>query len=228
MKHCELGDSAVYEQLARIGKAISSPTRLQLLHLLCHGERTVQVLAEQAGMSVANASQHLQVLSQARLVEAEKHGLYVTYRIADERVGAFLLALREVAEARLAELEQIARGLLEESGAEPMTAAELADRLRAGDVVLIDLRPAEEFRAGHIPGAISVPYTELEARLATLPADRAIVAYCRGPYCVTAAEAVRALRAGGRDAVRLAPSVPEWRALGLPVEVEPEGAAQRG
>jgi len=227
VKACELGNSAVYEQLARIGKAISSPTRLQLLHLLCHGERTVQVLAEEAGMSVANASQHLQVLSQAKLVEAEKRGLYVTYCIADERVGAFLLALRGVAEARLAELEQIARALLDESGAQPMDAQELAERLRMGDVVLIDLRPTEEFRAGHIPGAVSVPYSELEARLAELPTDRTIVAYCRGPYCVTAAEAVRALRAGGRDAVRLAPSVPDWRAQGLPVEVGAEDASER-
>lgn len=219
MRPSEFGaDSAVYEQLARIGKAVSTPTRLQLLHLLGHGQRTVQVLAEEAGLSVANASQHLQILKQARLVESEKDGLYVTYRIADERVESFLLALRELAESRLLELERIAEALTEATeGVEAMTAGELSQRLASGEVVVIDLRPVEEYRAGHIPGALSMPYAELEDRLAELPADTPIVAYCRGPYCATAAEAVRVLRDHGLDVIRLEDSVPDWRALGLPV-----------
>ena len=220
MKPCELGgDSGVYEQLARIGKAVSTPTRLQLLHLLCHGKRTVQVLAEEAGLSVANASNHLQVLREARLVESEKEGLFVTYRIADESVGRFLMALREVAENRSLELERIARLLAEATeGVEALSADELSRRLERQDLLIVDLRPAEEFAAGHIPGALSIPARELDERLAELPRDRPIVAYCRGPYCAAAAQAARVLRERGYDVIRLEDSVLDWQALGMPVE----------
>ncbi|MGI5817738.1 MAG: ArsR/SmtB family transcription factor [Armatimonadota bacterium] len=220
MNPCEFaGDSEVYEQLARIGKAVSTPTRLQLLHLLCHGKRTVQVLADAAGLSVANASNHLQVLREARLVESKKDGLYVTYQIADESVGRFLMALREVAESRSLELERFAR-LLEEAteGIEAVSADELAGMLAEREVVVVDLRPVEEFEAGHIPGAVSIPARELKRRLGELPRDRPIVAYCRGPYCAMAAEAVRTLRDAGFDVMRLEESVPDWRARGMPVE----------
>ncbi|MFP4250758.1 MAG: ArsR/SmtB family transcription factor [Armatimonadota bacterium] len=219
MTPCELGgDEAVYEQLARIGKAISNPTRLQLLHLLCHGKRTVQVLADEAGLSVANASNHLHVLKQARLVESEKDGLYVTYQIADESVGRFLMALRQLAEGRLLELDRIARMLAEATeGIEALSAAELAERLRERDLLVIDLRPAEEYEAGHIPGAVSMPAREFEARMDELPRGRTIVAYCRGPYCATVAEAVRMLRDRGYDVIRLEDSVLDWHALGMPV-----------
>lgn len=219
MRPCEAGgDSAVYEQLARIGKAISTPTRLELLHLLCHGKRTVQVLADEAGLSVANASRHLQVLKEARLVESEKDGLYVTYHIADEAVGKFLMALREVAEGRLLELDLIARRLHEATeGIEALSAPELAEQLEQREMIIIDLRPVEEFAAAHIPGAISIPASKLEERMGELPRDRTLVAYCRGPYCATAAEAVRMLRDEGYDVVRLEDSVLDWQALGMPV-----------
>jgi len=218
IKPCELGDNAFYEQLARIGKAISAPTRLQLLHLLCHGPRTVQVLADEAGLSIANASAHLHALREARLVESEKSGLYVTYRIADESVGRFLMAVREVAESRLLELDRVAKALAEATeGIEALDAGELAARLEAEELLVLDLRPAEEYAAGHIPGAISLPARELQARIGELPMGRPIVAYCRGPYCATAVEAVRMLRDRGFDVLRMQDSVPEWQALGMPV-----------
>ncbi len=219
MDNCSAGgDSEVYQQLARIGKAISTPKRLELLHLLCHGPRTVQVLADEADMTVANASSHLQVLKEARLVESEKEGLYVTYRIAEEGVGRFLMALRDVAESRLLELERIGRLLADATeGVEAMGAEELAERLEAEDMLLVDLRPREEYEAGHIPGAVSIPARELDDRLGELPETKPLVAYCRGPYCSTAAEAVRLLRDRGFDVIRLEDSVPDWQAMGLPV-----------
>jgi rhodanese-related sulfurtransferase/DNA-binding transcriptional ArsR family regulator len=219
MRPCESGgDSAVYEQLARIGKAISAPTRLQLLHLLCHAPRTVQVLADEAGLSVANASAHLHALREARLVESEKDGLYVTYRIADESVSRFLMALREVAESRLLEFDRFAEAMAAVTeGIEALRSAELAQLQKAGEPLVLDLRPAEEYTAGHIPGAISMPARELEARIDELPRDRPIVAYCRGPYCSTAAEAVRMLRERGFDVRRMQDSVLEWGAAGMPV-----------
>jgi rhodanese-related sulfurtransferase len=186
--------------------------------LLCHGQRTVQVLAEEAGLSVANASSHLQVLKEARLVESEKDGLYVTYHIADETVGRFLMALREVAEGRLLELDLIARRLEEATeGIQALTASELADQLNQRELVIIDLRPVEEYEAAHIPGAVSMPGPELLDRIDELPEDRTIVAYCRGPYCSTAVEAVRELRDRGYDVIRLEDSVLDWQAAGMPV-----------
>ncbi len=219
MRPCEAGgDGAVYEQVARIGKAISAPTRLQLLHLLCHAPRTVQVLADEAGLSVANASAHLHALREARLVESEKDGLYVTYRIADESVGRFLMALREFAESRLLEFDRFAEAMAAVTeGVEALGSRELARRRETEELVVLDLRPAEEYASGHIPGAISIPARELEARIDELPRDRPLVAYCRGPYCSTAAQAVRTLRERGFNVRRMEDSVLEWAAAGMPV-----------
>ena len=212
---------AIYEQLARLGKAVSAPKRLELLDLLCQGPRTVEDLAEQAVLSVANASQHLQVLRGARLVEAEKHGLYVEYRLADDEVGQFFFALRGLAQSQLAEVAQVAREQFEDRGAmEPVDGEELLRRVRSGAVVVLDVRPAEEFRAGHIPGAQSIPVGELKARLKELPKHREIVAYCRGPYCVMAVEAVELLRKRGFKAQRMEQGVLDWRARGWRLEAE--------
>jgi len=211
---------AIYEQLARIGRASSAPKRLELLDLLCQGPRTVEALAKEAALSVANASQHLQVLRAARLVDGEKKGLYVEYRLADQEVSRFFVALRGLARARLTEIESVRRAYLAEREAlEPVQADELLRRVRAGEVTLIDVRPTLEYRAGHIPGALSLPLAELEARLETLPRKREIVAYCRGPYCVMAVEAVELLRKRGFRAKRMEQGVADWRARGWRVEV---------
>jgi len=196
-----------------------------LLDLLCQGPRTVEALAEQAGISVANASQHLQVLRAARLVETEKKGLYVEYRLAGDEVCTFFFALRGLAESRLAEVEQVAREYFEQRGAmEAVESEELLRRVRNGEVTVLDVRPPEEYRAGHIPGALSIPIGELKARLKELPKDREVVAYCRGPYCVMAVEAVELLRKKGFTAHRLEQGVIDWRARGWRVEAEREGA----
>jgi len=216
---------AIYEQLARIGKASASPKRLELLDLLCQGPRTVEALAKESALSVANASQHLQVLRAARLVEAEKKGLYVEYRLADDQVGRFYVALRGLAQARLTEIENVQRAFLaKRESMEPVQADELLRRVRAGEVTLIDVRPTSEYRAGHIPGALSVPLAELEARLETLPRRREIVAYCRGPYCVMALEAAEILRKKGFRAERMEQGVVDWRARGWRVAVSAEEA----
>ncbi|HEX9844063.1 MAG TPA: metalloregulator ArsR/SmtB family transcription factor [bacterium] len=210
---------AIYEQFARIGHAVGSPRRLELLDLLCQGPRTVEALSRQAGQSLANTSHHLQVLRAARLVDAEKQGLYVTYRLAGEEVCTFFQALRGLAESRLAEIERITRTFLEERGAlEPVQRDLLLERVRGGEVTVLDVRPREEFEAGHIPGAISVPLEELERRLSELPQGREIVAYCRGPYCVLSIEAVALLKERGFTALRMEDGVPEWRALTWPIE----------
>lgn len=214
---------AVYSQLARIGKAVSSPKRLELLDLLCQGPRTVDALAKQASISTANCSQHLQVLRAARLVDAEKQGLHVIYRLADDEVGHFFCGLRTLAESRLAELEQITRQLLEQGeGMDPVQGEELLRRVRKGEVTVLDVRPADEYRAGHIPGAISVPLPELKKQLTKLSKEREIVAYCRGPYCVMAIEAVELLRKKGFHAHRMEQGVMDWRARGWRVEVSTE------
>jgi rhodanese-related sulfurtransferase len=211
----------VFEQLARIGKATAAPKRLELLDLLCQAPRTVEALAELSDLSVANASQHLKVLRQARLVTAEKKGLHVEYRPADAQVGLFFHALRSLAGARLAELEQVTRQYLDHRGAmEPARGDELLRRVRAGEVTVLDVRPPEEYRAGHIPGAISVPIAELEKRVAELPKDREIVAYCRGPYCVWAIDAVEILHKRGLRAHRMELGVLDWRARGWRVETQ--------
>lgn len=221
--------TAVYGQIARIGQAVSSPSRLELLELLSQGPRTVEALARQTGRSVATTSHHLQVLRRARLVEAEKAGLYVTYRLADLRVDAFLLELRHLAESRLAEIQQLTRTFLEARGAlEPVDNEELLRRVRSGDVTVVDVRPREEYAAAHIPGAISVPLADLPKRLQELPKRREVVAYCRGPYCVMALDAVDLLRRKGFRARRLEEGVSEWRARGWRVESgEARGASSR-
>jgi rhodanese-related sulfurtransferase/DNA-binding transcriptional ArsR family regulator len=210
----------LYAQFARIGKALSSPHRLELLDLLAQGERTVEALANESHLTVGNASAHLQVLREARLVEARKEGLYVHYRLADDAVAALFLGLRTVAERRLAEVEQLARTYLSaRQDLDAISLEALQERVRAGTVIVLDVRPSEEFRAGHIAGAVSIPHDELTRRLREIPRDKEIVAYCRGPYCVFADEAVATLRSRRRKARRLAVGFPEWKAAGLPVEV---------
>ncbi len=210
---------AIYEQFARVGKALSSPHRIELVDLLAQGPRTVETLARMTDMSLANASQHLQVLRGAGLLDATKDGLYVTYRLADPGVVHLLLALRGVAEARLAEVAKITHDFLAENSLlEPVDEEALRRKVRKGEVTVLDVRPAEEYQAAHIPGALSVPLPELAKRLSELPKRREVVAYCRGPYCVLAVEAVRLLRARGFKALRLEEGVVDWAALGLPLE----------
>jgi rhodanese-related sulfurtransferase/DNA-binding transcriptional ArsR family regulator len=216
----------LYEQLARIGKALGNPHRLELLELLAQGERTVDALATESRLSIANASQHLQALREGGLVESRKHGLFVHYRLADPAVFELSKSLRTVAEKRLAELERLVREYFgDRSDPEMVPMKELLERARKGDVVILDTRPAHEFAAGHIAGALSVPVEELQARLHKLPKRKEYVAYCRGPYCIYADRAVELLRAKGRRAHRLAEGFPEWKAAGLPVEIE---AKQKG
>ncbi|MCC6159810.1 MAG: metalloregulator ArsR/SmtB family transcription factor [Deltaproteobacteria bacterium] len=211
---------AIYEQFARVGRAVCSPKRLELLDLLCQGPRTVEILARESGQSVANTSQHLQVLRAARLIEAEKHGLFVEYRLAGPEVCEFYRSMRILAESRLTEIDAITKEFLEERDSmEPVDQDDLIRRVRDGSVTVLDVRPTEEFEAGHIPGAKCVPLDELVRHLATLPKRRKIVAYCRGPYCVLAVEAVRILRAKGFRAVRLEDGIPDWRARGLQIAV---------
>jgi len=210
----------IYGELARLGKAVAAPKRLELLDLLSQCPRTVEVLAGQANLSVANASQHLKVLRAARLVDAEKRGLYVEYRLADAAVGEFYRSLRALAESRLAEVEQVTRAYLSERSAmEAVRPEELLRRVRRGEVTLLDVRPVEEYLAGHVVGAMSVPVSELKKKLSGLPKNRVIVAYCRGPYCVMAIEAVELLRSKGFKANRLEQSVSDLRAAGWKIEV---------
>jgi rhodanese-related sulfurtransferase len=209
----------IYGQFARLGKAVAAPKRIELLELLCQGPRTVEALAGQAALSIANASQHLQVLRRARLVDAQKKGLFVEYRLADEGVLKFMHAMRALAEARLAEVGEITNAYLKSRGAlERVSGNELMKRVRHGEVTVLDVRPAEEYRAGHIPGARSVPVSELGKRLAELPKNREIVAYCRGPQCVMAIEAVELLRKKGFRAHRMEEGVMDWRARGWRIE----------
>jgi rhodanese-related sulfurtransferase/DNA-binding MarR family transcriptional regulator len=209
---------AIYDQLARISKAAASPRRLELLDLLAQGPRTVENLARETGQTIANTSQHLQILRDARLVEAEKRGLYVTCRIPHDQVTRFYRELRLLAESRVPEIARVTRDFLDSHGQlEPVDQEALLARVARGEVRVIDVRPAGEYRAGHIPGAVSFPLAELERRLAELPRREEIVAYCRGPYCVLAVEAVARLRARGYRAVRLEAGIPDWRARGRAV-----------
>ena len=211
---------AIYEQFSRIGKAVSSPKRLELLDLICQGEKTVETLSRDTGLSVANTSQHLQTLKTARLIKSEKEGLYVKYRLADDMVCEFFRSMRLLAEKRLAEVDMIKRRFLAgKEGMEPVNRHDLIKRVMEGDVTVLDVRPVEEYRSGHIPGALSVPLDRLKEILAKLPADQEIVAYCRGPYCVLAVKAVEVLREKGFNAIRLEESVQDWRAMGLPVDL---------
>ncbi len=215
--------NTIYQQFARIGKAISSPKRIELLELLAQGERTVEVLAKEANMTVANTSRHLQVLKESRLVETEKEGLYVTYRLASENVADFISAIHSVAENRLAELNWVMKQYLDgKQDLEPVDREELLRRAGSGAVMVIDVRPEEEYRAGHIPGAVSIPMRDLQARIAKIPRETEIIAYCRGPYCVMAIRAVELLRKNGYRATHLEEGIPEWRSLGLPIEKDSE------
>jgi rhodanese-related sulfurtransferase/DNA-binding transcriptional ArsR family regulator len=208
----------LYGQFARIGKALSSPHRLEILELLAQSGRTVESLATEIGLSLANASQHLQALRHAALVESRKDGLFVYYRLAGAEVFELSRVLRTVAEGRLAEFERLVREQFgERTDAEAVPMAELLKRARSKQVVILDTRPASEYVAGHIPGAISVPVDDLNRRLQDLTTGKEYVAYCRGPYCVYADRAVELLRANGRRARRLLDGFPEWRAAGLPV-----------
>lgn len=207
----------LYEELARMGKAMASSKRLELLDLLAQGERTVEALATAAAMGVTNTSAHLQVLRRGGLVTARKQGTHVYYRLPDDDVAQFMLRFRNLARARLADVEQAGRDYVGPADhVEPVTRDELLARLRSGDVTVVDVRPPEEYAAGHIAGALSVPIDELEARLAELPTDVGVVAYCRGPFCVYSSQAVRRLREHGHQAQRLQDGFPEWRLEGLP------------
>jgi rhodanese-related sulfurtransferase len=219
---------AIYEQLARIGSSLASAPRLEILDLLCQGPRTVEAIAREVGQSVANASHHLQTLRRARLVEAQKRGTHVQYSLADEEVRGFCRSLRRLAETRLLEIHEVTKQFLEERGAlEPVDRDVLISRVLRGEVTVLDVRPTEEYAAGHIPGALSVPLTELKRRIRALPRRREIVAYCRGPYCILAVEAVELLRREGFKAVRLEEGVADWRARGLSLEVGGEARAER-
>jgi len=210
--------NAIYQQFARIGKAVASPRRIEILDLLSQGGRTVEVVARELSLSVANTSQHLQVLRAARLVEAEKDGVHVCYRLTDQAVADFVRELRLLAERLLAEVRQITQMFLEgREGFEPVGREELIRRVRVGEATVLDVRPIEEYHAGHIPGAISIPLAELKARLAELPREREIVAYCRGPYCVLGVQAIEILTASGFRAVRLEDGVQDWLARGYPI-----------
>jgi rhodanese-related sulfurtransferase/DNA-binding HxlR family transcriptional regulator len=210
----------LFEQFARVGKALANPHRLEILDLLAQGERTVEDLAREAGMSVANTSRHLQELRAARLVEVRREGLYGYYRLADERVFAAWRAIRDLGEARLAEIDRLVGSYLTyRDSLEAVCAEELLAKMREEGVEVLDVRPEDEYRAGHIPGARSVPVERMEAYLEEIPRDREVVAYCRGPYCVFSDEAVALLMSRGYRVRRLREGLPDWRAAGLPVEI---------
>ncbi|WP_319455017.1 MULTISPECIES: metalloregulator ArsR/SmtB family transcription factor [unclassified Mycobacterium] len=208
----------LYGEFARIGKALANPHRLEILEVLAQGERTVESLASQTGLSIANASRHLQQLRQAQLVLARREGLFVHYRLAGPEVITLVLALRHTAEQHLAEVDRVVDDFFgDRGGFEPVTPDELSRRMTTGEVIVLDVRPEQEYAAGHIAGARSLPVADLSARLAELPREKEYVAYCRGPYCVYADEAVTALRANGLKAQRLTEGYPEWWLAGRPV-----------
>ena len=213
MEHREFKDR-LYAQFARVGKALASEKRLELLDLLAQGPRRVDALAVEAGIPVANVSQHLQALSQAHLVEASKDGTQNIYRLADERVLKLWLTLREVAETRLAEVDQIKRDAGETLSQGRISRNEVRRLAKKGKMLLLDVRPAIEYESGHLPGAISIPVDALEARLGELPRNLPIVTYCRGEYCLFADDAVALLRKHGFEAVRMEGGWPEWAAEG--------------
>jgi rhodanese-related sulfurtransferase/DNA-binding transcriptional ArsR family regulator len=209
----------LYEAIGRVALALGNAGRLQILEFVAQGERSVDALAAMTGLSVANTSKHLQALRLAGLVSARKDGLRVYYSIAGDDVAALLSALREVSEHRVAQVEQLLRTwLAHRDEMEAVPAKEVLERAKKGLVVVLDVRPAEEFSAGHLPGAINIPIHELEKRLRELPKRREVIAYCRGPYCLMSYDAVAVLRKKGLKARRLEAGLPEWRAAGLPVE----------
>lgn len=214
----------LFEQFSRIGQALSSPKRLELLELLCQSEKDVETLAENSGMSVANTSQHLQVLKTAGLVSSQKAGLRNVYRIASRNVVELFSGLRGVAEDRLADIKRIVDEYYpQDERLEPVDKEELLKLAKAGAVTVLDVRPADEYRAAHLPHAISAPLQQLKAYLKQLPKDRQVFAYCRGPYCMMASEAIRLLQEQGFDAIRLGEGVVEWEAAGFPLEYSIRG-----
>lgn len=209
---------ALFAQFAAVAKSLAHAHRLELLEQLAQGERGVEVLAQRTGLSIANASQHLQHMRRAGMVANRRDGKFVYYRLADDAILELLAALRGIAERNVAEVERLVRGYFNNRDSlEPVAREELLQRLRAGAVTVLDLRPEDEFALGHLPGALNIPLRALETRLSELDPSQEIVAYCRGPYCVLSYEAVAALRARGFKVRRLEDGLPEWRAAGLPV-----------
>jgi rhodanese-related sulfurtransferase/DNA-binding transcriptional ArsR family regulator len=216
--HDRAAKDELHEQFARVGRALANPHRVELLDLLAQGERSVEVLAGRAAISVGLASAHLQALRRAGLVVARRDGTRIVYRLAGDDVYELLATVRTVAIGRIADADRAARAYMGEP-VEAVSRAELLERVRSGDAVVVDLRPGEEYEAGHIAGAISIPLAQLEAHLADLPAGVEIVAYCRGPYCALAPQGVAFLRSAGRRARRLEDGFPEWRLAGLPIAI---------
>ena len=212
--------STLFAQFAAVAKSLAHPHRLEILEQLAQGERSVEVAAARTGLSVANTSQHLQQMRRAGIVAARREGKFILYTLADDVVLDLVSALRRVAERNVAEVEQVIRSYFNDRDSmEPVSREQLLEKSRAGVVTVLDVRPADEFALGHLPGAVNIPLRELEARLAQLDRGQEIVAYCRGPYCVLSYEAVAALRARGFKVRRLEDGLPEWRAAGLPVVI---------
>ena len=209
----------LYSEFAAIGRALGHPHRLEMLEHLAQRERGVDALAQRVRLTLANTSQHLQQLRRAGLVKSRRQGKFVLYSLADDSVTTLVSALFRVGERNIAEVDRVLRGYFSERDSmEPVTPEELLERTREGLVTVLDVRPPDEFAAGHLPGAINIPLEELEERLPELSDGREIIAYCRGPYCVLSFEAVAALREKGLPARRLEDGLPEWRAAGLPLE----------
>jgi len=218
----------LFEQLARLGKAFSAPKRVEMLDALSQGPRTVERLAAATGQTIANASQHLQVLRQAQLVTSQKQGLFVTYRLAHEGVGDLLVRMRELGEAQMSELQAARDALVSQTAdVESVDRQTLVARLRSGEAILIDVRPRDEYVAGHLPGALSIPLDELATRLEEFKKGQEVVAYCRGPYCMLSADAVRLLARRGFRARRLEEGVLEWRAAGMRTVIGEKPVARR-
>lgn len=216
--HREFKD-ALYAQFARIGHALASPKRIEILDLLAQGEKSVETLAEQSATPIKNASAHLRVLRQAHLVTTRREGTYIHYRLADDDVAHLVKNFETIGHRRLADVERVVQLYLDgHDELQPVTFKELRQLMRDGDVTVVDVRPAQEFEAGHIPGALSVPVRELKRRLREIPKNREVIAYCRGRYCVYSLEAVTLLRKQGYRARRVDQGLPDWRAAGLPVE----------
>jgi len=211
---------AIYQCLSEVAQALGHPHRLELLEHLAQGVRSVEELSARAHLTFANTSRHLQILRRARLVETERRGKHILYRLAgDAEVVALIKALGRVGERNMAEIDRVMMDYFRARDAlEPVSRDDLVSRLHEGSVTVLDVRPEDEFAVGHLPGALNIPLAELERRLSELPADREVIAYCRGPYCVLSFEAVAALRARGYLARRLEDGYPEWKAAGLPVE----------
>lgn len=219
---------ALFIQFASVAKALAHEHRLELIEHLGQGERSVERLAGLSGISIANASQHLQQMRRAGLLASRRDGKRVLYRLADDAVVALLSALRSIAERSLGEVEKVVAGYFRQrDDMEAVSRADLVRRMKNGSVTLLDVRPEDEFALGHLPGAVNIPLKELEKRLAELPRRREVVAYCRGPYCVLAFEAVAALRQRGFAVRRLEDGLPEWRAAGLPVTAPMQVGPQR-